>query len=221
MKRKILLFMLLCAAAAAALNAAEYQLASPDGKVQAKVVSDKGTTYSLSYDGRALIVDSPLSMTLSDGTVWGASKVRKAIRKSVDEPVKATFYRKAVVDNAYNELNLDYGTYNLVFRAYDDGFAYRWESDKRKPYKVVAEQATFNFAEDWNMYATYTHKYEAGGLEAQYMDDFENLYKYTPLTKWDTTHLGVLPLMVDCPDNVKLVIAESDLVSYPGMFLYR
>ena len=159
MMRKFL-SMVLLGAAAVALNAAEYEVASPDGRVQAKVVYDNGTKYSLSYDGKTLIVDSPLSMTLSDGTVWGASKVRKASVKSIDEPINATFYRKAVVANAYNELNLDYGTYNLVLRAYDDGFAYRWESDKRKPYKVVAEQATFNFAEDWNMYATYTHKYE-------------------------------------------------------------
>ena len=150
--------MLLCAAAAT-LNAAEYQVASPDGKVQARVVCDNGTKYSLSYDSRELIVDSPVSITLSDGTVWGNAKVRKASVKGVNEPINATFYRKAVVDNAYNELNLDYGTYNLVIRAYNDGFAFRWESDKRKPYKVVSEQATFNFAQDWNMYATYTQKY--------------------------------------------------------------
>ena len=212
--------MLLCAVAAS-LNAAEYQVASPDGKVQAKVVCDNGTKYSLSYNGNVLIVDSPVSMTLSDGTLWGTTKVRKVACKSVNEPIQATFYRKAVVENAYNELNLDYGTYNLVLRAYNDGFAFRWESDKRKPYKVVSEQATFNFAQDWNMYATYTHKYEADGLEAQFMDDFENLYKYTPLSQWDVKHYGVLPLMVDCPNNVKLVIAESDLVSYPGMFLYN
>lgn len=218
--RKLISFVLLFTTAIA-LNAAEYEVTSPDGKVQAKVKCDNGTRYSLSYAGRSLIVDSPVSMTLDDGTVWGASKVRKVSRRSVDETINATFYRKAVIDNVYNELNLDYGTYNLVLRVYDDGFAFRWESDKRKPYKVVAEQATFNFVEDWNMYATYTHKYAEEGLEAQYMDDFENLYKYTPLSKWDTDHLGVLPLMVDCPANIKLVIAESDLVSYPGMFLYN
>ena len=218
--RKLISFVLLFTTAIA-LNAAEYEVTSPDGKVHAKVKCDNGTRYSLSYAGRSLIVDSPVSMTLDDCTVWGASKVRKVSRRSVDETINATFYRKAVIDNVYNELNLDYGTYNLVLRVYDDGFAFRWESDKRKPYKVVAEQATFNFVEDWNMYATYTHKYAEEGLEAQYMDDFENLYKYTPLSKWDTDHLGVLPLMVDCPDNVKLVIAESDLVSYPGMFLYN
>ncbi len=218
--RKLISFVLLLTTAIA-LNAAEYEVTSPDGKVHAKVSCDKGTRYSLSYEGHSLIVDSPLSMTLDDGTVLGASKVRKVSRQSVDETVKAMFYRKAVIDNVYNELNLDYGTYNLVLRVYDDGFAFRWESDKRKPYKVVAEQATFNFVEDWNMYATYTHKYAEEGLEAQYMDDFENLYKYTALSKWDTDHLGVLPLMVDCPANIKLVIAESDLVSYPGMFLYN
>ena len=218
---KKILTLLLFAAAAVSAIAAEYTVVSPDGKVQAKVVNGNRTCYSLSYDGSALIVDSPISMTLSDGTIWGNSQVKKAVKKSVDEPIRATFYRKAVVENAYNELNLDYGTYNLVVRVFNDGFAWRWESDKRKPYKVTAEQATFAFAEDWNMYATYTHKYEQGGLEAQFMDDFENLYKYTPLSAWDKSHFGVLPLMVDCPDNVKLVIAESDLVSYPGMFLYN
>ena len=203
------------------LNAAEYKIASPDGKVQAQVACGSGTTYSLSYDGQQLIVDSPVSMTLSDGTVWGNAKVKKVSESSLNEPIAATFYRKSVVENAYNELNLDYGKYNLVFRVYDDGFAWRWESDARSPYNVISEQATFNFVQDWNMYATYTHKYEKGGLEAQYMDDFENLYKYTPLSSWDVTHFAVLPLMVDCPDNVKLVITESDLVSYPGMFLYN
>jgi hypothetical protein len=58
--------MLLCAAVAT-LNAAEYQVSSPDGKVQAKVVCDNGTKYSLFYNGNVLIVDSPISMTLSDG----------------------------------------------------------------------------------------------------------------------------------------------------------
>ena len=218
--RRILSVVLLLAAVVAS-NAAEYEVTSPDGKVKVKVLNAEGTRYSVAYDALVLIADSPLSMTLEDGTIWGSSKVRKASRKSVDEPINATFYRKAVVKNAYNELNLDYGTYNLVFRVYDDGFGWRWESDKRKPYKVTAEQATFNFVEDWNMYATYTHKYESQGLDAQYMDDFENLYKYTPLSAWDKSHFGVLPLMVDCPEGIKLVIAESDLVSYPGMFLYN
>ena len=218
--RRILSVVLLLAAVVAS-NAAEYEVTSPDGKVKVKVLNAEGTRYSVAYDALALIADSPLSMTMEDGTVWGSSKVRKASRKSVDEPINATFYRKALVKNAYNELNLDYGTYNLVFRVYDDGFGWRWESDKRKPYKVTAEQATFNFVEDWNMYATYTHKYESQGLDAQYMDDFENLYKYTPLSAWDKSHFGVLPLMVDCPEGIKLVIAESDLVSYPGMFLYN
>lgn len=217
--RKILSCVLLLAAVT--LNAKEYKVSSPDGKVQATVVCDGGTKYSLLYEGMALIADSPVSMTLDDGTVWGASKVRKVSRRSVDEPISATFYRKNTVENAYGELNLDYGAYNLVLRVYDDGFAWRWESDRRKPYKVLAEQATFDFAEDWNMYVTYTHKYAEGGLESQFMDDFENLYRYTPLSGWDKSHFGVLPLMVDCPRNIKLVITESDLVSYPGMFLYN
>ena len=94
--RRILSIILL-GAVAATLSAAEYDVVSPDGKVQAKVVCDNGTKYSLSYNGRELIVDSPLSMTLSDGTVWGNAKVRKASLKSVNEPINATFYRNLIM----------------------------------------------------------------------------------------------------------------------------
>ena len=65
------------------LHAAEYKVASPDGKVQAQIVCDNGTRYSLSFNGKELIVGSPVSMTLSDGTVWGNAKVRKASSRSL------------------------------------------------------------------------------------------------------------------------------------------
>ena len=64
MIRKVLA--LLMFAAVSVVNAAEYKVASPDGKVEAKVVCNNGTNYSLSYNGQVLIVDSPVSMTLSD-----------------------------------------------------------------------------------------------------------------------------------------------------------
>ena len=203
------------------LCASEFELSSPDGRVRAKVTCENSTRYSLSYDGHKLIKDSPVSMTISDGTVLGNTKVRKHFRHSANKRIQAHNYRKETVKDIYNELILDYGTYRLALRAYDDGFAWRWEMDERTPYKVLAEKVAFNFHQDWNMYVSYTHKHQDGGLEAQYMDDFENLYKYTPLSQWNTNHLGVLPLMVDCPKGIKLVITESDLVSYPGMFLYN
>ena len=203
------------------LCASEFELSSPDGRVRAKVTCENSTRYSLSYDGQKLIKDSPVSMTISDGTVLGNTKVRKHFRHSANKKIQAHNYRKDTVKDIYNELILDYGTYRLALRAYDDGFAWRWEMDERTPYKVLAENVAFNFHQDWNMYVSYTHKYQSGGLEAQYMDDFENLYKYVPVSQWNTNHLGVLPLMVDCPHGIKLVITESDLVSYPGMFLYN
>ena len=73
--RKLFSVVLLCAAVVA-LNAAEYEVASPDGKVRAKVICDKGTSYTLSCNGLVLIENSPISLTLSDGTVWGEAKVR-------------------------------------------------------------------------------------------------------------------------------------------------
>ena len=54
--RKLFSVVLLCAAVVA-LNATEYEVASPDGKVRAKVICDKGTSYTLSCNGLVLIED--------------------------------------------------------------------------------------------------------------------------------------------------------------------
>lgn len=48
----------------------------------------------------------------------------------------------------YNELKMQFRNYNLYFRAYDDGVAYRWETNfkSKEPVAVQSEKAEFCFA---------------------------------------------------------------------------
>ena len=199
----------------------DYVLASPDGKLQVMVETGDGIHYSLVHDGDLIVGRSEIGMYMTDGSMFGGlEQVKKASTRGVDQTIKATLYKKAEVLDKFNELTLKFKEFSLVFRAYDDGMAYRFVSHKEEPYNVDRETAEFNFAKDWNMWAAYVAQHTES-LESQYYNSFENTYSYTPLSSWNKERLAFLPLMVEGPRGKKVVVTESDLIDYPGMYLYN
>ena len=199
----------------------KHTLTSPNGKLTAVVESGENLQWTLSYDGQQLIAPSAISMTLADGTVYGgASKVSRESRRSVDRIINAHIYKKAQVQDKYNELTLKFKNYSLIFRAFDDGFAYRFVSHSKVPFKVVSEQATFAVPEDWNMYVGYVCQ-NLATLETQLFNSHENIYEYCPVSQWNKERLAFTPLMIEAPKGLKMCIMEADLLNYPGMFLYN
>lgn len=207
---------------AAALSAApaNQSLQSPDGRLSISVSTGDGIFYTMSHDGTVLIENSPISMTLSDGTVYGGeARLQKAVKTSVDRTIDAAVYKKAAVEDKYNELTLKFKTFSLVFRAYDSGMAYRFISHAGKPFEVVSEQAVFSLPEDWNMFVPYVRKSDT--FEKQFFNSFENTYRHTPVSEWEKGRLAFLPLMIEASQGKKLCITEADLLNYPGMYLFN
>ena len=198
-----------------------YELKSPDGRLKVEIKTGNGICYTLQHDSDVLLEDSYLGLYLTDGTSFGENaKVTGTSRRSVNEIYKTVLYKKAEVEDSFNELTLKFKNFHLVFRAYDDGMAYRFVSRSKKPFTVKDELASFNFAEDWNMWAAYVCQHTET-LESQYYNSFENQYSYTPVSEWNKDRMAFLPLMVDGPHGKKIVITEADLMNYPGMYLYN
>ncbi len=200
-----------------------YTLASPDGRLQTTVSVGDNLTYDIVLDGRRIMEPSPLSMTLDDGTVWGNdTRVRKAVRSSIDATVVSPFYRAAEIKDRCNVLELRMkGDWSVEFRAYDDGLAYRFVSEKDVPCKVVDETVSYRFPEDYTAMAPYVRKGKDGDWNAQFFNSFENTYTVAKLSELNPGRLAFLPLMVDAGDGVKVCITESDLIDYPGLYLYN
>lgn len=80
-----------------------YKVVSPNGHLSATVVVGKTLSYSVARDGLSLIEPSEISMTLSDGIVFGENdKVRKEKKASADQTLPTVAYKKAeVCDNYY------------------------------------------------------------------------------------------------------------------------
>ena len=129
------------------------RLASPDGKLVVMIdfVPGSNLHYSVYTDEETgpFIKRSDISMELGDGTVLGRNlKVTKTERKSVNQDVRANFYKKAIIHDQYNELSISFkGNYQVVFRAYNSGIAYRFVTKMKDSIIVTHETAEFNFSD--------------------------------------------------------------------------
>ena len=222
MIKKIVSALVAVLAATTAFAQKNFEVTSPDGTLKTEIsVEDGKVTYCVIKDGITLLTPSEISMQLADGTSYdGAVRLGKTEKKTVDNVLPAHFYKKAQVKENYNQLTLKFKTFDLVFRAYDAGVAYRFVSKSRTPFKVLSETASFAFPADWNMYVPYV-KDPKPTLEEQFYNSFENMYVHGQLSSWDSGRIAFLPLMVESPDGYKINIMESALMNYPGMYLYN
>jgi len=196
----------------AGLQAKEYSVTSPSGKISVKVSVAEKITYSVALNGTELILPSPISMSLENGESFGKNASAKSAKtttvKEVITPVVRQKY--AQIPDEYNLLTLTFKGYLLQFRVYDDGLAYRWGTDKKGPYKVVAEEATFNFPSDIKIWFP---------EEESLLSHQEREYKYINVSEVTPERFCSTGMLADCGNNTKIYISESDLFDYPGMYL--
>ncbi len=202
-------------------NDGTVNLKSPDGSLCVSVCVGTGISYTVSKDGEQLLAPSAVSMTLSDGVVFGENdKLRRVRRSSRDEVLPAIAYRRSEVRDNYNEMSLVFKEFELIFRAYDEGVAYRFKSSLKKAANVLSECAEFNFDRDWTAYVPYANA-DYSSFESQYRCSFENTYAVHPLSGWQKGRIAFMPVAVAADNGVKVLITEADLTDYPGMFLYK
>jgi len=146
-------------------------------------------------------------MCFSDKTIFGENDwVRKVSRN----------YNK---EGKYNEMILSFREFNLVFRLYNDGLAYRFVSNLRGAREVLYEKAHFMFPVDAKAWIAYV-KQHTQTLESQFWNSFENTYEVSTVSQWDPARMAFLPTLFEV-NGRKICITESDLRDYPGMYLYN
>ncbi len=214
------LILFLCVGSVSVSAQKTYQLESPDKKLQTVVTIGDDIRFSMTHEGSEVLASSPISMTLQNGVVLGEkSRVSKVMRGVADKSIPSPLYKKSEVQDVYNEVTFAFrGNYGLVFRAYNDGLAYRFTTKMKDSIVVVDEEAYFNFPADYSAFAPYVNNTKAT-FEEQYMNSFEQPYVYEPITKLNSKRLMFLPLLVELEGGKKLCITEADLEDYPGMFL--
>ena len=197
------------------------KLEDPSGKIRVDITLGNTITYSVLHEEDLMLAPSPVSMTLTDGTVFGKEpRLKKHATKQVNNTIYPPIYKKKSIKDNYNELSLEFkGGYSLLFRAYEDGVAYRFISNLKKPFTVESEQAVFNLPDNPKVFAATPKGRQIDGKENQYHSSFQNTYRHVQLSEWDKSRLAFLPVLSEGKNNKKVCITEADLLNYPGMFL--
>jgi alpha-glucosidase len=160
-------------------------------------------------------------MQLSDGQQLGVNaRLQNSKVRAVNQMIESPFYKRREVKDNYKELVLNFkGDYSIVFRAYDEGIAYRFTTSKKNDFNVQHEEVNFNFNSDYPAIVPYVNKKEGSSFEEQFWNSFENTYTRAPLSHLDSKRLAFLPLVIEVGGNKKVCITEADLENYPGMYL--
>ncbi len=221
MKKLVLFFFCTTVWLSSVYSQKSFRLDSPDGRITTHIEIGDKLTYEILHDGQPLLAASPLSVSLTNGEVWGRNARLSGNRsRTVSQTIPSPFYKKAEIEDHYNELRLIFtGQWGVEFRAYNDGVAYRFFSQRKKPFTIQSEEVVYQFTEDVTAHVPYVEVGEDGDYNAQFMSSFENTYTTAPLSALNPERLMFLPLVADVGQGKRLLITESDLESYPGVYL--
>lgn len=202
-----------------AQNSKTFDLVSPGGTTTVSITAGTaGLTWSIAHRGQPVLASSALGMQLESGEkLDGRSRPLKAVRESRDEWIPALHYKKDSIRDLYTQLTLEFpkAGYGVIFRAYDDGAAYRWVTHRKDSLTIRSERADFNFPADEKAWIPYVNDPSPD----IYTTSFENFYRTMRLSEFKQDTLAFLPVLVDVGNGRKAAILEADLEEYPGMFL--
>lgn len=208
----ILSLLLLIGNASFAAKEKKYVLSSPDGTLKVEISAGNELAYQVMHGNDTILSHSNIGLVLENGTIVGKTpRITGERRRKIKDNIESPFYRFKEFVATGNELDLK-GGFGIIFRAYNEGVAYRFYTTQSSDIIIKEEQAEFNFKEDYTAYLPYTTNDKKPMAMA-----YQNVYDITPLSKAQPK-LAFLPVTVDC-GSVKLTLLESDLEAYPGMFV--
>jgi alpha-glucosidase len=204
---------------AEANTAIEYSLLSPGKDIEVKVhidSSSKSIHYSAFHKGKPWLDSSPISMTIrlnGKDRILGKNPAAANVKKrTVNNTLTPVIRQKSKeITERYNELAIAFkGNYSLIFRAYDDGIAYRFKTGFKKEIEIISEEVVFNFSGNDTVYFP---------EEESFFSHNERLYLVESLANISPERMCSLPALVQTKEKLNVLITESDLTDYPGLWL--
>ncbi|MGC4036254.1 MAG: glycoside hydrolase family 97 protein [Chitinophagaceae bacterium] len=195
------------------------EISSPDKRVKIVATIKEGIFYSVYFNNRQIVSSSEIDLIVNDNR----SLTQKAIlKKSSTSEIRGTITpgvaekRTSISDN-YNELILTLKqNFSILFRAYNDGIAYRFQTSMKDSVIIVNEKASFNFPENHPVFYPEVVKRDNADI---FHTSFEEPYQFKPLDSIGANNTLFNPVLVYPKQGPKLLITESDIEDYPGMFL--
>jgi len=221
--KRLLALALLCTAAA--VSAQDRHLKSPDGSIDVTIGQDaatRGPTYAIAFYGQPVIAPSPLGLAFESYKKLGPdTAVTSTTRANADTHYRLIAGKTSAGRDHYNELTLKLTEtggaqrkLDIVFRAYDDGVAFRYRLPVQPGFtdlRLAGELTEFAFPAD----------YRCWGLNLGRFDTSHE-GEYDPLNASQVRPHNLFETPVTCRtgiDDTSFALTEADLRDYSGSYL--
>ena len=197
-------------------RAADFEITSPGRQITVRVYLGEQVSWSVYRGQECLLAPSRMGMELSNDRRPGASpQVRTTNSRTVDQQIIPVVpVKNSEIRDHYNELVISFrGDYDLVFRAYDHGAAYRFVT--RMPgqgMEVISETIEFNFESNHRLFWPEESS-------PTFQSHYENYYRDISLNALQEDQYGALPFLVETGRGTSILLTEANLYDYPNFFL--
>lgn len=188
---------------------------SPDGSIVFFLDnSDYGLKCQLFVDDK-LVIKIPMAITIDGVEYPGAAEIKNSRGKIITKKISPTVPTvTSKIKQQYNEILVNFieSPVSLRYRLYNDGFAYRWESDIDKEVTVNSEKLPFNFGKDYKMY------YPVPNGRPPFSHQ-ESRYEYSKISETKGKKLSCVPFLVELDGGKKLLFSDVNVSEYPGVWV--
>ena len=195
---------------------------SPDGRLTVGFSADpSGMSWTLEASGKRLVESSRLGLEFTGLPEFSAWKIVGSSMRSADATWQNRFSRQLDYRDHYNELTVELEEtavaancrgprrLGLVFRAYDEGVAFRYvvpEQPDIPGFQLMQDLTEWRFASDPMSWA----------IELKSANTHEGAYEHKRLSEIAKDKVVGMPLLVET-QGMTLALAEAALVNWAGM----
>lgn len=213
MHLRLTAFFVCCLVAATVSAQNTYTLNSPDGALRLVVETKPSLSWQLSLRTQPITLPANLSMSFANIGVLGINpEIAKIDRVTTDLVLRPEVRQKSeTLRDHYNEMTFFFkGDWGVVFRAYDKGVAYRFFTNFKGKVSVLDE----------------TFMFRPAVCKTVFFPEEDGFYSHNErlaqtLTPGDLNEhrLASLATLVEVDKGVKVLLTETDLQDYPGLWL--
>ncbi len=192
--------------------AQNFKVTSPDKRIVLSVDVNDNLTWQATLDETEVVSKSVIGMEFSKGTNFGiATKLKSHVVSNVSqEIIPGVPHKNASIKDEYQELILAMkGNYEVQFRAYNDGVAYRFVDAGKLERNVMSEQMSLSFPNGSR--SLFPEE------ESMYSHN-ERIYLDKGLNEISEKQFCSLPVLFNT-EKAKVLFTETALHDYPGMFV--
>jgi alpha-glucosidase len=200
------------------------RLVSPNGNIVFSIqLANKMLAYAVSFKGKPLIENSPLSLSFIEGGEFKNNlRIGSASTRETEEDYELVVGKTKKVRDRYKELSIPveetispFRQILIRIRAFDDGIAFRYEIPEQKnwtSFQLTEENSSFRLTGNPKVHTLF---------RINYTTSHEGVYS---TVDWDDIRPDTLmdmPALFEFPNHCYLAITEADLIDYAGMYLTK